>query len=232
MLNFAVCDDDRKTADEISDRLYSYFKEKNKEINISELYDGNSLLCSSKSFDAVFLDIKMPNPDGMETARLLRKSGFDGFVIFITILEDYVYDSFELSPFDYIVKPINEERFLRTLSRLNNELESQKRTLIIQNNGEKRIIPVNEIVYCEVIDRQSFIHTKSGETISFYEKIENLESSLNRAFFKCHRSYIVNLSYITAFSNGTAHMSDGSLIPVSRLRKNDFEQALIKHMRG
>lgn len=232
MLNFAVCDDDRKTADEISDRLYSYFKEKNKEINISELYDGNSLLCSSKSFDAVFLDIKMPDTDGMETARLLRKSGFDGFVIFITILEDYVYDSFEVSPFDYIVKPINEERFLRTLSRLNNKLESQKRTLIIQNNGEKRIIPVNEIVYCEVIDRQSFIHTKSGETISLYEKIENLEKSLNSAFFKCHRSYIVNLSCITAFSNGTAHMSDGSLIPVSRLRTNDFEQALIKHMRG
>lgn len=232
MLSFAVCDDEIKTADEISGKIYGYFKEKNKQINISEFYDGKSLAGSSEGFDAVFLDVKMPSPNGIETARLLRKAGFDGFIIFITILEDYVYDSFEVSPFDYIVKPINGEKFLRTLMRLDNELEKRNRTLIIQTNGKKRVIYESDIVYCEVIDKRIFIHTQNGEAVSFYGKIESLEDTLGSVFFKCHRSYIVNLGCITAFSNGTVHMSEGSRVPVSRLRKKEFEQALIKQMRG
>lgn len=227
MYSFAVCDDEQETADGISDRLYGYFGKKGKQINVSVFYSGASLLGSVKGFDAVFLDVKMPAPDGIEAARSLRKAGFEGIIVFITVLADYVYDSFEVTPFDYIVKPINEGRFLQTLSRLDDKLESNNRRLIIQNNGNKRIIHINDIVYCEVIDRRVYIHTVRGEVVSFYGTLEGLEGSLGGVFFKCHRSYIVNLSRITDFSNGAVRMSDESRIPVSRLRKKELEQALI-----
>lgn len=231
MFSFAVCDDERKTADDISDRIYNCFVQKNEEISIMKFSDGNSLLGSSEYFDAVFLDVKMPAPDGRETAHLLRNSGFDGFIIFITVLEDYVYDSFEVSPFDFIVKPINAERFQRTLVRLKNSMESRKQTVMIRTNDKKRLIRLCDIVYCEVLNRQIYIHTKDGETVSFYGKIEDFETSLNGNFFKCHRSFIVNLNCIKSFSKNSAEMSDGSLIPISRLRKKEFERALIKQMR-
>lgn len=232
MFCFAVCDDERKAADGISDSICDFFNEKNIRTDITKFYGGSSLLDSPKSFDAVFLDVKMPAPNGMETARFLREAGFDGFIVFITVLEDYVYDSFEVSPFDYIVKPIDRVRFSRTLSRLCNALESKKRTLVIRSDNEKRVLCVNEIVYCEVMDRRIYIHMQSGETVSFYGKMEDFEKMLNSNFFRCHRSYIINPDCVAAFSGGNAHMSDGSLIPVSRLRKKEFEQALIKRMRG
>ena len=232
MFCFAVCDDEIKSADGISERICGYFNEKNIRTDITKFCGGTSLLDSQKNFDAVFLDVKMPAPDGIETAHFLRRSGYDGFIVFITILEDYVYDSFEVSPFDYIVKPVDTERFSRTLSRLSSALERKKRTLVIRSDNEKRVLSANEIVYCEVIDRRIYIHMQSGETVSFYGKMEDVEGLLYNNFFKCHRSYIINLDCAVSFSGATVCMSDGSLIPVSRLRKKEFEQALIRQMRG
>ena len=130
------------------------------------------------------------------------------------------------------MKPVDTERFSRTLSRLSSALERKKRTLVIRSDNEKRVLSANEIVYCEVIDRRIYIHMQSGETVSFYGKMEDFEGLLYNNFFKCHRSYIINLDCAVSFSGATVCMSDGSLIPVSRLRKKEFEQALIRQMRG
>ena len=232
MINIAICDDEPGMVNELEMRTKSFFTET--ETDISKFYDGTSLLksCEAADYDIIFLDIKMNAPNGMETARRLRNQNFGGYLIFVTILEDYVFDAFEVSAYDYLVKPVNNEKFLRTMNRLQKCLDCS--FLTIQKENESRLIALDEIVYCEVLNRKIYIHTTNDKTIDYYDKIENLEiklKKLSRSFFRCHRSFLINLKHLNGFGKNSAHMYGGAEIPVSRLRREEFESAVINYLK-
>lgn len=233
MINIAICDDEPGMVNELETRTKSFFAET--ETDISKFYDGTSLLksCADIDYDVIFLDIKMKAPDGMETARRLRDQSFSGYLIFVTILEDYVFDAFEVSAYDYLVKPVENDKFLRTMDRLQKRLDSS--FLTIQKESESRLLALDEIVYCEVLNRKIYIHTISGEIVDYYDKIESLEMKLkrsSRSFFRCHRSFLINLEHLTGFGKDSAHMYGGAEVPVSRLRREEFEAAVINYLKG
>ena len=229
MINIAICDDEKKTVRELESRTKSFFDRSGTETDIAGFYDGASLLesASATEYDVIFLDIKMSAPDGMETARELRKMRFKGYIIFVTVLEDYVFDAFEVSAYDYLVKPVENEKFLRTMSRLQKQLESS--FITIQRDGQNYFLNLDDVLYCEVLNRKIYIHTLDGSTLDYYEKIEELEKRLansSRKFFRCHRSFLVNLAHLNGFGKGYALLSNGERIPVSRLRKDAFAESL------
>lgn len=233
MINIAICDDERGTVRELESRAKNFFDGVGTETSVAGFCDGKSLLegMDAADYDVIFLDIKMPAPDGMETARELRKRRFGGVIVFVTALEDYVFDAFEVSAYDYLVKPVEEEKFLRTMTRLKNRLESG--VIAIQKDGESRLFDLDEVLYFEVLNRKIYIHTADGGTFDYYGKIEELEKRLgnsSRKFFRCHRSFLVNLAHLKGYGNGTAYLSGGGKIPVSRLRKEAFEAAVSKQI--
>lgn len=230
MLNIAICDDEPSMVSELEARTKRFFAE----TDVAKFYDGSSLLqsCTDEDYDIIFLDIKMNAPDGMETARRLRRQGFGGCLIFVTVLEDYVFDAFEVAAYDYLVKPIDDNKFLRTMKRLQRRLTSS--CLAIQKDGENRFIDLSEIVYCEVLNRKIYIRTTDGETIDYYDTIENLERKLERSgssFFRCHRSFLINLAHLKGIGKDLAHMYGSSDIPVSRLRKKELEAEIIEYLK-
>ncbi|HAU5036067.1 TPA: LytTR family transcriptional regulator, partial [Clostridioides difficile] len=87
------------------------------------------------------------------------------------------------------------------------------------------------ILYCEVIKRKIYVHLKK-ETIDYYETIENLERSLPTNFFRCHRSYIINLKYVYGYESGNAVMESGDRIPISRLRQQIFSKVMLEFMKN
>ena len=233
MINIAICDDEKKTVRELESLTKSFFNQSGTETDIVGFYDGASLLesASATDYDVIFLDIKMSAPDGMETARKLREMRFKGYIIFVTVLEDYVFDAFEVSAYDYLVKPVENEKFLRTMSRLQKQLESS--FITIQRDGQNYFLNLDDILYCEVLNRKIYIHTLDRGTFDYYGKIEDLEKRLtgsNRNFFRCHRSFLVNLAHLNGFGHGYAFLADGEKIPVSRLRKDAFETAVSKYI--
>lgn len=234
MINIAICDDEPAMVKEIETRTKSFFADSGTAADISEFYDGVSLLesCADSDYDVIFLDIKMNFPDGMETARRLRRQCFNGHLIFVTVLEDYVFDAFEVSAYDYLVKPLDDEKFNKTMSRLQKRLEGAY--LTVQKDGESRPVNLDEIVYFEVLDRKIYIHMADGNVTDYYDRIENLEKRpeiSGRDFFRCHRSFLINLKYLKSFGKGLAKMSEGTEIPVSRLRRDDFEKAVTRYLR-
>ena len=234
MINIAICDDEPDMVNELEIRAKSFFEGSGTEADITEFYDGSSLLesCNTVDYDIIFLDIKMSFPDGMETARRLREQSFGGYLIFVTVLEEYVFDAFEVSAYDYLVKPVDNERFCRTMNRLQKRLESSY--LPIQKDGESRLLDLDEIVYFEVLDRKIYVHTADGNVTDYYDKIGDLEmrfANSSRSFFRCHRSFLINLKYLKSLGKGLAKMSDGTEIPVSRLRREELEKAVIKYLK-
>ena len=123
------------------------FCKKNMEITIQQFSSGTELLQYNKTIDILFLDIQMDYINGMETARKLRNRKFKGFIIFITILKEMVFQSFEVQAYDYLLKPITEKQFDKTMERLFTSIQNaNEANLLIQKGHESRIISFEDIV--------------------------------------------------------------------------------------
>lgn len=233
MITIAICDDEKIIAEQIKRLASVFFRTKNMETSILCFSCGEELLRYDKSIDILFLDIQMEGMDGMETARKLRSRNFKGYLIFVTVLEEMVFQSFEVQAYDYLVKPVEEKRFAKTMERLFASMQNvSEEKLLVQKGYERSIISFEEIVFAEVIDRKVYLHLVSSEVVDFYDKIENLEERLDSRFFRCHRSFLINLKYLKSYKNGVAYMENGKEIPISRLRSKAFSEVILQYMKS
>ena len=233
MIRIAICDDETHMADHIKTMAFNFFRKKNREISLRIFLSGEELLNYDGQIDILFLDIQMKDMDGMETARRLRAEKFQGFLIFITVLKERVFQSFEVQAYDYLVKPVEEKQLEKTMERLLVSMRSAgEESLFVQRGHEGRIIQKGEIVFCEIIDRKIYLNLDSGEVLDYYERIENLETKLDDRFFRCHRSYLINLKHLKGYKNGTAYMDNGREVPVSRLRSKEFSSVILQYMKN
>ena len=233
MIRIAICDDEKHMSDHIRAMASDFFRKKNREIQLRTFLSGEELLNYDGQIDILFLDIQMNGVDGLETARKLRAGKFRGFLIFITVLKEMVFQSFEVQAYDYLVKPVDEKQFGKTMERLYASMQNASEdSLLVQQGYEGRIVPKDEIVFCEVIDRKIYLNLASGEIIDYYERIENLETKLDGHFFRCHRSYLINLKHLKGYKNGTACMDSSKEVPVSRLRSREFSGVVLQYMKN
>ncbi|MCI8670036.1 MAG: response regulator transcription factor [Lachnospiraceae bacterium] len=232
MIHVAICDDEKYMSDMIKTSVSDFFRKKNMEITIAQFSSGECLLKYDKKIDILFLDIQMKGIDGMETAKELRNRKFKGVLIFITVLKEMVFQSFEVQAFDYLVKPIDEKYFERMMERLLASMQnSGKASLLVQKGYESTIISFEDIVFCEIINRKIYLHLVSSEVVDFYDRIENLVTKLDSRFFRCHRSYLINLKHLKSYKDGMAYMESGERIPVSRLRSKEFSSVILQYMK-
>ena len=233
MIHIAICDDEKYMSDHIKTLASDFFRKKNREIRLRIFSSGEELLSGGGQIDICFLDIQMKGMDGMETARRLRADKFQGFLIFITVLKEMVFSSFEVQAYDYLLKPVEEKQFEKTMERLYASMRSVgEDSMLIQKGYEGRIVQKDEIIFCEIIDRKIYLNLASGEVLDYYEQIENLETKLGSHFFRCHRSYLINLRHLKGYKRGVAYMDNGREVPVSRLRSKEFSGVILQYMKN
>lgn len=191
--------------------------------------------------DVVFLDINMPELDGMSLGKIISKMDENIKIVFITAYRDYAADAFEIKAFDYILKPYSDERIKEVLENITKEKESEnskdvnsrinKITGMLDN--KIFVISLDDIYYIEVNEKNSLIYTKDAVYISKV-KISKLEEILPKEkFYRTHRSYIVNLDKIVEVEpwfNSTYVLKIADLkfkVPVSRNKVKEFKELLI-----
>ena len=233
MIRFAICDDEPVMIKHISSHISKYMEtQKNTAFQLSSFSNGSSLLESSNDFDVIFLDIQMDCPNGMETARKLRQKKNNGLLIFVTVLKEYVFDAFEVQAYDYLLKPLDDSRFKRTMDRILVSLSQRaNQTILVQKGNSCEVLLLSGILYCEVLGRKIYIHQNNGNIVDYYDKLADLERRVDGRFFRCHRSYLVNLDFVCGCSAGRVILSQGDTIPVSRLRERELAQALLRHIK-
>lgn len=231
MIKIAVCDDEEIMLSELTNKVENYMEHTNYQCQIFAFSNAETLLMSQELFDIIFLDIQMNGMTGMEAAQKLRLAGSKSFLIFVTVLKECVYDAFTVEASDYLLKPIEDERFIGTMNRIFDYIgDREKNRLLIQKETWCKSIRFEDILYCEAINRKIFVHTKQG-VINYYFKIGELEKQLGSCFFRSHRSYLVNLKYVCGYANGMAELENGENILVSRLRQQDFAKAVLNYMK-
>ena len=233
MIKFAICDDEPVMVRELASYLARYLEEHEvTAYSVSSFSGGRALLEAADGFDVIFLDIQMEEPDGMETARLLRRQGDHSLLIFVTVLMELVFDAFQVEAYDYLTKPLDAARFARTMDRVLQTLEQRTAaSIVIQQGSGCEVVPLSDVVYCEVLGRKVYLHKADGTVTGYYDRLEQLERRVDRRFFRCHRSYLVNLDYVRGCQTGQVLLSQGERIPVSRLRERDLTGALLLHMK-
>ncbi|MGM7723071.1 LytTR family DNA-binding domain-containing protein [uncultured Metabacillus sp.] len=181
--------------------------------------------------DLVILDINMPSLSGIEAAKQLRKLSngkSKPYLIFTTAYDEYAVEAFNLEAVDYLLKPYDVERFREALSRVQKQMVQPERknsnsSKLLIDNGEKVVVLTPQSIYYAVrSERLVDIHTDKG-LIQTKMTLQELEEKLPPAFFRSHRSYLVNLDYIdeiVPWFNGAYNIIlkniDQTKIPVSR----------------
>lgn len=232
MIKFAICDDEPVMAQEITNQLSEYMNAAHITLYcVNSFSDGRSLLESGCDFDVIFLDIQMEQPNGLKTAQILRQHKKHCLLIFVTVLKECVFDAFEVEAFDYLVKPLDRDHFKRTMDRVIKSLQQETKSIVVRRGTSCDVVLLAEIVYCEVQGRKIYIHQSSGKITDYYDKLDDLEQRMDGRFFRCHRSYLVNLEYVRGCDAGQVMLSQGDQIPVSRLRERDLTQALLRCMK-
>ena len=144
-----------------------------------------------------------------------------------------VFQSFQVQAYDYLVKPVDPGDFEKLMERLYVSMQNAREAgLLVQKGRESRIISLEDIVFCESIDRKIYLHLSSLEVVDYYERMEQLETKLDHRFFRCHRSYLINLKYLKSYKNGIAYLEGGKEIPVSRLRGKEFSGVILQYMKN
>lgn len=233
MIRLAVCDDESYMREELCSLVSKYMEERcSSSYDIAEFENGKALLESRDRFDLIFLDIQMEQPDGMETARRLREREESSLLVFVTVLKEPVFEAFQVQAFDYLVKPLEQGLLWRTMDRALGELSRRSsRSVFIQKRNSCQVILLSRIVYCEVLGRKIYIHEKDKTVTEYYERLEELERRVDRRFYRCHRSYLVNLDYVRGCKGGQILLPGGEQIPVSRLRERELTQVLLRRMK-
>ncbi|MEH7076949.1 LytR/AlgR family response regulator transcription factor [Neobacillus drentensis] len=195
--------------------------------------------------DLVFLDIELAEENGLSLARQLETLEDTPAIVFATAYDEYALEAFELDAVDYILKPFDEERILKTLEKIKkmknigNENIPIAPTIKHNSNGkiavlaDERIIllTVADILYLEASEGKCNIIT-INQAYKVADALVVLEKKLNKAkFLRVHRSFIVNLDHIVEIepwfnSTYNLQMMDGSKVPVSRTYVKELKQLL------
>lgn len=230
MIRISLCDDDNVLIENLKKNINML----RNDLDILTFNSGKALILSEYLYnDIIILDIEMNDIDGIQTAKQIRAGGYEGIIIFLTSFKDMVFDSFQVKPYQYIVKPIDMSKINKILEGAICEIIERKNTYFeaVCNNCTYRI-QLCDIYFFESRGRKIDICTNNG-IITISGKINQIEASLsNKKFFRCHKSYLVNLEHIYMFTNNEITLDNNMKVFISRLRLNKFKEAFRAFMKG
>ncbi len=236
MIRIAICDDEANTRAYLS----SLIRAQACPCEIVEYASAGDCFADTREVDLLFLDIELAPSgsglDGMALARAIRErtTGTQPVIIFVTGYERYVFDAFDVGAFQYLLKPVDEEKFAQVFTRAAAQIgtarEKSGRVLTLQSANISKSVPLDSICYIESSNHKVELHLKDGVFVC-YAKIGELELELQDQFFRIHKGYLVNLSYVDGYSKTEVTLTNGERLLLSKYKYRDFVKAYLRFLK-
>lgn len=225
MLKIAVCDDSKLMRDEIKHRILQYSIKKDLDYSIEEYAAGEKLIESGIKYDLIFMDYEFEDngANGLDISRKLREFDKNSTIVFVSSYPSIVFDTFEVGTFRFLTKPIDEDKFFEVLDSFLQRMESDG-ILKIRVDGENYFFKESDIVYVEGIGKNSILHfCDDRDVVECRETLGAIEERLSKAkFFRCYKSFLINLAYIDSYNHSEVTMATGDKLMISRLKYKEF----------
>lgn len=233
MLKIAVCDDAQFHVEYTQSLIKKWEESKNYPVHVTPFESGDSLLeaLSKESFDIILLDIMMPLISGIDVAAEIRKYNSTVKIIFVSSSSEFGVTSYSVKASNYLLKPLNKEQLFAALNEVVEEIMEEPDALICKSNGMVHRIPLADIEYIEAQDKYVMIYLVHKGAVKVLEPMYQLEKRLpvGRDFFKCHRSYMINLHYVNSFNNKEITTLFGNAVPISRKHAKEFQETFFAY---
>lgn len=220
MIHVALCDDDPHFLKQLRQATAQWFTERQIIFSAIEFSSAKHLLDSVKetSYDVFFLDIEMPEVDGMQLAKLIRETLPDSIIIFLTSHDEFAPDGYRVQALRYLSKQTWKKFLSEALDAAAAQVEKQGTgSLTVSHYGNIQRIPHRDILYIRHISRYCEIAIKAGETIQDDRGIKKLFEIIGDGrFIFIDRGAFINLDYLQKIENGQAVMTNGHSLPISR----------------
>lgn len=220
MIHVALCDDDPHFLKQLLQATAQWFTERQIIFSAIEFSSAKHLLDSVKetSYDVFFLDIEMPEVDGMQLAKLIRETLPDSIIIFLTSHDEFAPDGYRVQALRYLSKQTWKKFLSEALDAATAQVEKQGTgSLTVSHYGNIQRIPHRDILYIRHISRYCEIAIKAGETIQDDRGIKKLFEIIGDGrFIFIDRGAFINLDYLQKIENGQAVMTNGHSLPISR----------------
>lgn len=224
-MQVAICDDELIFRKELRDYLVAYKTERRIQIDIYEFENGKDFLNCDLIFDIVFMDYQMPNLDGLETAKQLRLKNSLCSIVFITSYSDFfIKDAFEVNTYRFFDKPISYDKIYSMLDTYIAQQKALAPIMIYDFDGQKTI-PFKDIVLIEGDNKYCKIHT-TNETVPCSKTVVGTLRLLPEfCFYRTHKSYAINMYFVSKIENDTIFMINGETAYLSRKYAPGFKKA-------
>ena len=226
VMKIAICDDDISVLSSITAFINKTYHDI--DILVDRYSSGESLLNSLEKekhgCDLLLLDIEMNGIDGLQVAKKIHMILPEVYIVFITSHEEFALTGYEVAAFRFLTKPIQAQKLAEAITTVKQELLNLK-TIQIEFRDISAILKVKDIFYIEaqdkyvkIVRREQIFYDRNG--IDYYTDFLQFDD-----YYRIHRSYLINMRHVTFISRCDVQMMNGEKIPISRLRKKQFDEA-------
>lgn len=235
MFQAAIVEDEDQIRSYIKDSLIDSFEQQQVHVTFDAFSSGTKFLSMFDQhfhFDMIFLDIEMPDIDGISICRRIREIAPDALVVFISNKEELVFQTFEVQPFRFIRKSEYDKQLPSLVSAIIKRLDaldSCMMRILEPTSGDLFSFDVKKILYVEAQRKNCRIVTTTGDQIIHCKLMELEEKLANFSFMKPHRSYLVNCQYVFYIGKTSLSLTNQEEIPISRNKIDEIKQQFLDY---
>lgn len=220
MFEIIICDDDDTCLKQTHQLVNDWSASVSVPVSIKSMTNADKLIeyCSKSSPDVILLDIMMPFVNGMDAAKEIRSINTTSKIIFLTSSPEFAIESYDVEAAGYLLKPVKKAKLFALLDKCLSEINKPMASITLHTVSGYQNVYLHNIEYLEAQNKRVMVVLSDGSkietisTLSFYET----QLTIDKGFFKCHRSYIVYMPAIDHFNSNEIITKTGMKLSVAR----------------
>lgn len=227
MYTIGICDDEKLIREQLQRLVLSEMSCLQESAEIILLESGKAVLCFAEKLDMLFLDIEMPEMDGIRIGNIIHRQNPYCKVIMATCMEHRYKEAFQIGAFRFVTKPFRSEEIREALQAVIREHAGMRKLKVFKNRNSYELWQ-KDVLYIRALDSYVEIYCHGG-CFRNQRSLSELEKELDsRMFFRINRQDIVNIAWVTDYSHGIM-LIDKTEMKVSVRRRKGFEGKYIEY---